>query len=114
VSRNILILTKPPYGCEEPEKAMKMILRFMDDGDDVAIYLLGDGVELTKSSQKGDLGKLLEEIADKGGEIYSSDEDMQARGLYGDRILNCVKLRSNIFKEIVDDAMERADRVLSC
>lgn len=91
-----------------------MMSRLIDEGDDVAMYLIGDGVELTKNSQKGNLGKMLEDIAKKGAEIYSSEEDMQARGLSGDKVQSCVKPLTRIFEEIVEDAMERADRLLSC
>lgn len=109
-----MILTKPPYGCEESEKALRMLAGMIEQGENVAMYIVGDGVELTMKSQKGDLGKLLSELADKGAEIYSSSEDMEARGLSSDKVLPCVKPTARIFEEIVEDAMERADKLLSC
>jgi len=88
--------------------------KMMSGGNEAVIYLLGDAVELTKSSQKGVVGALLDELAGKGAEIFSSEEDMLARGLTGDIILSCVKPVANIFDSLVDETMERADRVISC
>jgi sulfur relay protein TusB/DsrH len=75
---------------------------------DVSVYLLGDGVLLAK---EGPMGKDVKEALGNGVEVLAAAKDLKARGV--GRTLEEVERVEDLEDLLVEDAMERADKVIS-
>jgi sulfur relay protein TusB/DsrH len=80
---------------------------------DVAIYLLGDGVLCAKKGQKGFLGECVKTALQNGISIKANIRDLQARAIFDDQVEPGIEILNDLEGAFVDDAMEKADRVIS-
>ena len=108
------ILTKPPYGGEEPERVMEMAQEFVSNSHQLTLFLLGDGVLSSKTDQKGTIGQMLSNLIKEGAEVFAAEDDSVARGVTSERRIDGVNVMAGIFDQLVETVMEDADRVISC
>ena len=78
-------------------------------GHQVAVYLIGDGVFCAIGKHPS---SKLSGLLSNGGEIYARKEDLEARGLLS-QVLTGVAVPSDFYDKLIEDVMERADRVMS-
>jgi sulfur relay protein TusB/DsrH len=80
-----------------------------EDGGEVNIYLLGDGVYNAKSGLKEGTVKA---VLEKGAKVRASGPDIKARALSG-RVEEGVEILDDFENEFVKEMMENSERVIS-
>ena len=108
-----LLIMKPPHSDESAERMCGIAKRARDRNDDVAVYLMGDGVLCAKKGQKGYVGKNLKMALENGVRIKASGNDLAARAIDLEHVEPGVKVIEDIEGEFIDDVMENADQVIS-
>ena len=108
--RLTLILTKPPSFSSILNTCMKLALLAVSNNHEIGVYLIGDGVFCAKVGQMTaeNLGKLVL----YGGNVFVCKEDLEARGLVKNDLIPGAEILSNIFECLVDDVMEKSQRVI--
>jgi sulfur relay protein TusB/DsrH len=104
------ILTKTPS--EEGFNTFLKLLKIYIENDKVSIYLLGNGVYCFIEGYSNSK-RLIDILKDsKALKVYANIDDMRARGLTGNKLINCVE-PFETYDELVKDIMENIDQVLS-
>lgn len=95
----IIILTKPPS-----HHAVTALIRILKYSSKPELYACGDGVYslLTASLTN----KAIREILNKGGSVYASKEDIEARGITANLIIDGVKIEKAFYDVLVDGIMK--------
>ena len=113
--RFLFILNGPTYGSEESYNALRLAGSLVErEGEEVRVFLLGEGVAVAKSGQsvpKGyyNLERMLSAITSRGAEIGACGTCMDARGIGEPELADGVH-RSTL--EDLTDWTRDADRVL--
>ena len=94
-----------PWGIE---RVFGGISTAREAGLEVSAYLLGDGVLLAR---EGPIGENVRDALAKGVEVVVAAKDLKARGVC--RILEGVEQVEDLEGLLVEDAMERADKVIT-
>ncbi len=74
----LLVLSKDPYTTETPDLVLDIGLKAKEKGNDVALYLIEDGVT---AARKSDFGNKLAVAHKKGIKIYADDKAVLSRSL---------------------------------
>ncbi len=74
----LLVLSKDPYTTETPDLVLDIGLNAKEKGNDVAIYLIEDGVT---AARKSEFGNKLATAHKKGIKIYADDKAVLSRSL---------------------------------
>ncbi|HLI56957.1 MAG TPA: DsrE family protein, partial [Actinomycetota bacterium] len=88
----LLILNDPAYGTERSYNGFRLARSLTGrDGNQVRVFLMGDGVTCAVAGQKTpngyyNLERMLRSAADKGAEIACCGSCLDARGLTDDRL----------------------------
>jgi len=106
--RFISILTESLKSARS-EVCLKYAFSARIGGHQVAVYLIGDGVFCAVGKHPN---AKLSGLLSNGGEIYARKEDLEARGLLS-RVLTGVEMPFDFYDKLIEDVMERADRVMS-
>jgi len=106
--RFIFILTESLKSARS-EVCLKYAFSARMGGHQVAVYLIGDGVFSAIGKHPS---PKLSGLLSNGGEIYAHKEDLEARGLLS-QVLTGVELPFDFYDKLIEDVMERADRVMS-
>ena len=102
------MITRVPPGPMGLERVFGGISTAKEAGLEVIAYLLGDGVLLAKD---GPIGKDVTEALANGVTVFASSKDLKARAV--GRILDGVEQVVDLEGLFVEDAMERADKVIT-
>lgn len=96
-----VIMTGAPYGDENVWNGLRLALTLSSSsvGAGVNIFLLGDSVGAAKKGQKTpegyyNLGKMLQELVDRGVDILACGSCLKSRGLTKDDLVDGVKIGS--------------------
>ena len=87
MANNLFILNDPPYGTERSYNALRLALALAKtDGEQVRVFLMGDGAPCAKAGQKVpqgyyNLGDILGMVARRNVEIGVCGTCMDARGI---------------------------------
>jgi uncharacterized protein involved in oxidation of intracellular sulfur len=87
MAKNLFILNDPPYGTERSYNALRLALALAKtDGEQVRVFLMGDGAPCAKAGQKVpqgyyNLGDMLGMVARRNVEIGVCGTCMDARGI---------------------------------
>ncbi|MDP3103808.1 MAG: DsrE family protein [Candidatus Methanoperedens sp.] len=76
----LLVLSKDPYTTETPDLVLDIGLNAKEKGNEVALYLIEDGVT---AARNGEFGKRLTAAHKKGIKIYADDKAVLSRSLTG-------------------------------
>lgn len=81
-----MIVQEPPYGTEKGWNALRLAQSLLAIETHVNVFLLGDAVGIAKAGQEVpmgyyNLGKMLEQLINKGAEIRACATCCKARGL---------------------------------
>ncbi|MEM2873697.1 MAG: DsrH/TusB family sulfur metabolism protein [Nitrososphaerales archaeon] len=109
MARICLLLMRLPRSDEEAERMYGMAHHAKEQGMDVEIYLLGDGVFCAKKGQKQNIRTALE----KGIFVRASAKDLRARAISKEQVEPRVEIIEDLESIFVEDIMEKADRVIS-
>jgi len=107
--RLILILTRSPSNSLILD-TLKLASLATSSNHKVGLYLIGDAVLCAKKGQgiAEDLGRLIL----YGGEVFVRNEDLDARGLVKNDLIPGAKILLDVFECLVDDVMEKSQRVI--
>ncbi len=94
-----LIVQESPYGTEKAWNALRLAQSLLAIETRVNVFLLGDAVGIAKGSQEVptgyyNLGKMLEQLINKGAEIRACATCCKARGLKAEDLLKGVVIGS--------------------
>ena len=109
--RLTIILTRTPHASRTLETYVKLALLACSREHSVAVYLVGDGVYCARKGQNS--ANYLERLSKFGGELFLRKEDIEARGLDVDKLIEEVEVPVDFYGKLVDDIMEKSDRVIS-
>ncbi len=101
----LLVLSKDPYTTEIPDLALDIGINAKEKGNDVALYLVEDGVT---SARNGEFGKKLTAARRKGIRIYADDKAVLSRSLTG-KMIEGVETKD--IGTLLDFIMDDYDRV---
>lgn len=95
----IVILTKPPS-----HHAVASLLRILKYRDKAELYACGDGVYSVLAGNSVD--SVIRKLLDRGGNVYVSREDVEARGITVDLLIRGVKIENAFYDLLVSSIME--------
>jgi len=104
-----LLITRLPYSSEDRERMFGLAKKAREDGGDVTVYLLGDGIYNAKSGLEHGPAR---EVLQAGGKVRASGKDVRARALAG-KVEEGVVVLEDFENEFVKDLMENSERVVS-
>jgi uncharacterized protein involved in oxidation of intracellular sulfur len=116
MTSTLLILNDPPYGTERSYNGLRLAGSLVKrEGEQVRVFLIGDGAACAKTGQKVPQGyynleMMLGSVARRGGEIGVCGTCMDARGI------SDVELAEGCHRSSLDeltDWTQTADRVLA-
>jgi sulfur relay protein TusB/DsrH len=112
--RIAFLLTKAPISSRDPEMCLNLALSFLKKNSSVAIYLLTDGVLCARKGQNPEKGveKLLKKALELGAEVYVRREDLLARGVSAEKMVEKVQNPEDFLGTMVYDVMEKSERVI--
>ncbi len=102
----LLVLSKDPYTTETPDLVLDIGLNAKEKGNDVALYLVEDGVT---AARNGEFGKRLTAAQKKGIKIFADDKAVLSRSLTG-KMVEGVKIKE--IGALLDFIMDDYDRVV--
>jgi sulfur relay protein TusB/DsrH len=83
------------------------------NGMEVTVYLIGDGVLCAKKDQKGYVGKNIRTALENGTIIKAGENDLHARAIPQEHVQTGIEMVEDIEGLLVEDIMENSDRVIS-
>ncbi len=90
----LFILNDPPYGTERVYNGLRLAanLQRLDEGHDVAVFLMGDSASAAKAGQKVpdgyyNVNKMLGNVLRRQGRVLVCGTCMDARGLTQDDLI---------------------------
>ncbi len=113
--KSLLILNDPPYGTERSYNGLRLAGALAArEGTEVRVFLLGDAAACARSGQKVPqgfyhLGRMVQVVAQRGGEVGVCGSCMDARGLEDADLVEGA--RRGTLEELADWTLW-ADRVL--
>lgn len=102
----LLVLSKDPHTTETPDLVLDIGLDAKAKGNDVALYLVEDGITAARKSKFGD--KLAAAQA-KGVKIFADDKAVLSRALTG-KLIDGVEIKE--ISTLLDFIMDDYDRVV--
>ena len=108
--RFLFVLHRSPSNLSGFETFVEAALLARLKGDAVGMYLLGDGVVLSR--KKSNVSGILKDVIASGCEIYVRREDLAARGISATELVDNAIVPPDFFDQMLDDIMERSDRVI--
>ncbi len=85
----LLVLSKDPYTTEIPDLVLDIGLNAREKGNDVALYLIEDGVT---AARKSEFGNKLAAAHKKGIKIFADDKAVLSRSLTN-KLINWVEIK---------------------
>ena len=113
MTRICMLITRPPHSDEAAERMCGLSRRAAEREMEVAVYLMGDGVLCAKAGQKGHVGENVKLALQRGVEVRASRGDLRARAINDEQVEKGVEIVEDLAGAFVEDAMERAERVVS-
>ncbi len=105
MTKLLLVLSKDPYTTETPDLVLDIGLNAKEKGNEVALYLVEDGVT---AARNGEFGKRLTSAHKKGIRIYADDKAVLSRSLTG-KMVGGVEIKE--IGTLLDFIMDDYDRV---
>lgn len=114
--KHLLILNDPPYGTERVYNGLRLAanLQRLDEGHDVAVFLMGDAASAAKAGQKVpdgyyNINKMLGNVVRRNGRVLVCGTCMDARGLTQDDLI--AGAQRSTLDELTQETLA-ADKVL--
>lgn len=113
--KTLFVVNDPPYGSERSYNALRLAIALAKrDGEEVRVFLMGDGASGARTGQKVPQGfynveRMLTAFAQQGGETGVCGSCMDARGMRDDELPRGA--RRSTLEELADWTLW-ADKVL--
>jgi len=108
-----IVITKSAYGSGEVENALAIGNDALGLGDQVDLFLLGDGIWLVKRGSAGAVSELFTKFMERGGKVYVSEPHLRAGGLNLGGISDNLEIAMDPYDSLVDLLMEKWDRAIT-
>jgi sulfur relay protein TusB/DsrH len=106
--RTCILLMKTP--CTEGESwRIAEAIKAKED----SLYLLGDAVMSCRREYRGHPSTIVSGAIDRGAKVLASGRDLRARGVDASELSRGVEVVEDLEGQFIDEAMERADRVIA-
>ncbi|MDY6959792.1 MAG: DsrE family protein [Halobacteriota archaeon] len=100
----LVIITKPPYGTEDAFAGLRLALSQIAGGvvDKSDVILIEDGVFNAIKAQRSDAIEMpsnveaTEDLLDMGCTVYCVSEDLKARGIANDKLMEGLSIISKV------------------
>ncbi|HEY3419146.1 MAG TPA: hypothetical protein VGK23_01165 [Methanomassiliicoccales archaeon] len=106
--RTCILLMKTP--CTEGE-SWRIAEAIRGKGDN--LFLLGDAVMNCRREYRGHPSSIIEGALSRGAKVRASGRDLRARGIDPSELAKGVEVVEDIEGMFIEEAMERADRVIA-
>lgn len=101
------IFTRTPDESQTNSLLLDAALKFLEKGDRVTIFLLGDSVWMANKSRT-----VVDSFTKKGGKVVVSGEHLRAHGLLREQILPAAEVAADTYDSLVEMVMEKFDKVV--
>jgi sulfur relay (sulfurtransferase) complex TusBCD TusD component (DsrE family) len=108
-----IVITKSAYGSGEVENALSIGSDALRMGDQVDLFLLGDGVWLVKRGSSGAVSELFNRFMEMGGKVYVSEPHLKAGGLSLSEATDNLEIAEDPYDTLVDLLMEKWNRAIT-
>ena len=98
---------------EGAEAALQLPLHALEGGAEAALYLIGDGTLMARKGGNGTAAVMLRDAISKGAQVHANAKDLRARAIAAEMLEGGVKELDDLEGSFIEDAMERADRVVT-
>jgi sulfur relay protein TusB/DsrH len=106
------VITKAPLESTLPYGFLTIAQHAVDTGKRISIFLLSDGIWLVKKNQKSTVFDLLQNLIKQGVSVIVSKDHLEAAGLNDSDIIPGVTVVEKPYAQLVDDVMEKWQRVI--
>jgi len=105
----VLLLTKAP-NTPDAKVCLRMALTATSSGDETHLYLVGDGVLYVMKGhpREATIRRLLE----TGCKVYAKKEDLEARGIREDQLVEGVIVPDDLMDEFMDEIRKEDCKVV--
>ena len=107
------IITKAPFESSLGEKILNLANKGLTEGKTVGIFLISDGVWFAKKNIKNNIGKLIQNLVEKGAEVTVSRDNLKAGGINDSELIKGIIISEKPYADLVDLVMEKWRRVLT-
>lgn len=95
-----IIINYPPYGTEKSYNALRLAIAIQKRDEKVNVFLMSDAIFCALKNQETpngyyNIGRMIQLVLSKGGEIVACGSCMNARGISEDNFIEGVK-KSNM------------------
>ena len=108
-----IVITKSAYGSGEVENALSIGNDALGMGDQVDLFLLGDGVWLVKRGSSGPVSELFDRFVEGGGKVFVSEPHLKAGGLSLDEEDDHLEIAGDPYDTLTDLLMEKWNRAIT-
>ena len=112
--KTLIILNDPPYGTERSYNGLRLAKALINEGAEIALFLIADAVQCAKSGQKVPQGfyniELMVKSIARKGEVLLCGTCMDARGISDEEIIEGT--RRSTMKELAEQTVA-ADKVIT-
>lgn len=77
------------------------------------LFLLGDAVMSCRREYRGHPSTIVSSALDRGAKVVASARDLRARGVDAAELSKGVEVVEDLEGQFIDEAMDRADRVIA-
>ena len=108
-----IIIARTAAASENAISSLELAQDLLANGNQVGIFLIGDGIYLAKQG-KTQAAALISSLLAKGAKVFASPEHLKASGFSKARLVSGIEVVEDTYKDLVDFVMERYEKVLSC
>jgi sulfur relay protein TusB/DsrH len=108
-----IIIARTAAASENAISSLELAQDLLASGNQVGVFLIGDGIYLAKQG-KTSAAALITTLIAKGAKVFASPEHLKASGLSKERLVSGIEVVEDTYKDLVEFVMERYEKVLSC
>jgi len=106
------VITKAPYESSLDLNMLRLVRKSQEDGKSIGIFLISDGVWLTKENDN-ETGKLFKTIINNGAKVMVSQDNLAAAGIDHSELFKGVTISDKPYTDLVIQVMEKWGRVIT-
>ncbi|MBA3044831.1 MAG: DsrH/TusB family sulfur relay protein [Candidatus Thermoplasmatota archaeon] len=108
-----LVITKSPFESPLLEASLKMLEDAIAQGHSGDIFLISDGVFLVKSGQKSRIANIFSKLLESCDIVIASKDHLMAAGISPEEMLENIEISESPYDDLVDQVMEKWEKVVS-
>lgn len=107
------VITKAPHESGLVANALTTALHAMEQGKTIGLFLISDGVWLSKKHQRNGLVDTLGTLMAGGATVRASGDHLRAAGIPGDEVMDGITITDHPYRDLVVDVMEHWGKVMT-